>query len=87
MTMASNSMSKDFFRSITCTRSSSPTMINNKHKANSLFLSCCSCSRTGKKSQPLNTNIQLDNGTIPIEDTKHDVHKGLFKRIQSFKGL
>jgi len=86
--MTSNSTNKDFFRSLTCTRSSSPpTIINNKHKTNPLLSSCCTCSRTRQKSQQLNTNIQVDNGIINIEDTKYDVHKGFFKRIQCFKGM
>jgi hypothetical protein len=86
--MTSNSTNKDFFRSITCTRTSSPPMIpNNKHKTNSLLSSCCTCSRTRQKSQQLNTNIQSDNGIIIIDDNKNDVHKGFFKRIQCFKGL
>jgi hypothetical protein len=85
--MTTNSTNKDFFRSITCTRSSSPIIINNKHKTNSLLSSCCTCSRIRQKSQQLNPNIQSNNGIITIEDTKLDVHKGFFKRIQCFKGL
>ncbi len=82
--MTSNSTHKDFFRSMTCTRSSSPipTMINNKHKTNSLLSSCCACSRARQ-----NTNIKTENGNIIIDDGKSDVQKGFFKRIQCFKGL
>jgi hypothetical protein len=85
--MTSNSMSKDFFRSITCIRGSSPTKINNKLKTNSLLSSCCTCSRTRQKSDQWNRNRQLDNGITTKEDIKHDVQKGFFKRIQCFKGL
>jgi hypothetical protein len=85
--MTSNSTSKDFFRSITCTRSTSPIINNKKHKTNSLLLSCCTCSRTRQKAQQLNHNISSDNGITTTEDAKHDVHKGFFKRIQYFKGL
>jgi hypothetical protein len=86
--MTSNSTNKDLFRSITSKRSSSPPIIiNNKRKTNSLLSSCCTCSRTRQKSQQLNTNLELDNGIITIDDTKNDVHKGFFKRIQCFKGL
>jgi hypothetical protein len=89
--MTSNSTHKDFFRSITCTRSSSPppppSMINNKHKTKSFLSSCCTCSRTREKSQQLKTNIKSENGIITIEDGKSNVQKGFIKRIQCFKGL
>jgi hypothetical protein len=85
--MTSNSTNKNFSGSTASKCSPSPAMINNKHQTNSLLSSCCTCSRTRQKSQPLNTNIQLDNGRITTEDTKVNVHKGFFKRIQCFKGL
>ncbi|CAF0822484.1 unnamed protein product [Rotaria sordida] len=83
--MTSNSTSKSFFGSISCKRSSSPTSINNKHKTNSLLSSCCNCSRTRQRSQHINKYIHTENGIPTIEDTKSDVHKGFFKRIQYFK--
>ncbi|CAF0914319.1 unnamed protein product [Rotaria sp. Silwood1] len=83
--MTSNSMSKSLFGSISCTRSPSPTIINNKHKTNSLLSSCCSCSRARQKSQYINKYIQAENGVPITEDTKSDVHKSFFKRIQNFK--
>jgi hypothetical protein len=85
--MTSNSTSKEFFRSVTCSRSTSPIINNNKPKTNSLLLSCCTCSRARPKNQQLNKNIPSSNGIIPTEDAKLDVHKGFFKRIQFFKGL
>lgn len=85
--MTSNATRKELFHSMTSKRSSSPLIMNNKHRTNSLLSSCCTCSRPRQKSQQLNSNIQLDNGITPIEDTKYDVHKGFFKRIQCFKGL
>jgi hypothetical protein len=59
-------------------RSSSPIIIHDNYTRNSLFLLCCGCSRPRKNSQQLSTTI---------EDTKNDVPKGFFKRIQFFKGL
>lgn len=86
--MTSNTTTnKEFVRPMISKRSSSPMIFNTKQKPNSLLSSCCSCSHKRQKSQQLNTNIQLDNGITTIEDTKYDVHKGFFKRIQCFKGL
>ena len=85
--MTASTANRDLFRSITCTRPSSPTIINNKYKANSILSSCWGCSRTHKKSQQSNKYIQSDNEVTTIEDTKAVVHKDLFKRIQSFKGI
>lgn len=59
-------------------RSSSPIIIYDNYPRSSLFLLCCGCSKTRKKPQQLSRTI---------EDTKNNVHKGFFKRIQSFKGL
>lgn len=84
--MTSNSTNKDFFRSITCTRSSSPKINTNKHKTNSLLTSCCTCSRSRDKSQQVNRNLQSNHANFTNENVKSDVQKGFFKRIQSFKG-
>lgn len=84
--MTTNSVHKTPFGIIKCTRSTSPT-INNKYKTNSIFTSCCGCSCTRPNSPPINKYKESENGRPRKLDTKSDVHKGLFKRIQCFKGL
>ncbi|CAF5008592.1 unnamed protein product, partial [Rotaria socialis] len=84
--MNSNSLNKTLLGSMKCTRLSSSTLISNKHKTNSLLTSCCGCSRTREQSKSIDKYGQSENGTTtPKEDTKCDVHKGFFKRIQYFK--
>ena len=80
--MASND--NDLLRSITCLRSSSPSMIiPKKSKTNSLLSSCCSCSRSPSSYK----NPPSDYLLNPNGDNKLNVQRGFFKRIQSFKGL
>ncbi|CAF1630426.1 unnamed protein product [Rotaria magnacalcarata] len=84
--MNSNSLNKTLVGSMKCTRSSSPTIISSKHKTNSLLTSCCGCSCTREQSKSIDKYRQSDNRTTtPKEDTKCDVHRGFFKRIQYFK--
>lgn len=84
--MTSKSVNKGSFGTMPCTRPLSPIITNKKPKTNSLLTACCSCSRAREKSQVINKYNLTDNGHATVEETKPDVQKGFFKRIQNFKG-
>jgi hypothetical protein len=71
--MILNTTDKD---SICSSSSSSSIIIHDNYKKNSSLLSCWGCSRTRNKEL-----------SRTVEDTKPDVQKGFFKRIQFFKSL